>query len=82
MQAAFPRKSEQPFYGPVPFFPLCAAFSYFHATGCDAYYFTTDGYGIFNVRTNVGACRTHEGGSGINRSAQVDSEGQENYGFL
>ena len=23
---------------------------------------TTDGYGIFNVRTHLGACRTHEGG--------------------
>ena len=24
----------------------------------------TDGYQIFNVRTHLGACRTHEGGSG------------------
>ena len=32
--------------------------------------FTTDGYRIFNVRTNRGACRTHEGGSGTNKSAQ------------
>ena len=34
------------------------------------YSFRTDGYGIFNVRTNLGACRTHEGGSGTNKSAQ------------
>ena len=26
--------------------------------------------GIFNVRTNLGACRTHEGESGTNKSAQ------------
>ena len=33
--------------------------------------FTTDGYGIFNnMRTNLGVCRTHEGGSGTNKSAQ------------
>ena len=35
--------------------------------------FTTDGYDIFNVRTNLGACRAHEiggGGSGTNKSAQ------------
>ena len=41
----------------------------FHIAGCEAYYFTTVGYGIFNVRTNVDARRTHEGGSGTNRSA-------------
>ena len=28
----------------------------FHTTGSEAYSFTTDGYGIFNVRRNVGAC--------------------------
>ena len=27
-----------------------------HTTGCEAYSFMTDGYGIFNVRTNLGAC--------------------------
>ena len=41
------------------------------------YYFTTDGYGIFNVHTHLCACRTHEGGSATNKSAQVDSEGQK-----
>ena len=31
----------------------------------------TDGYGICNIRTNLGACRTQEGGSGTNKTAQV-----------
>ena len=35
-----------------------------HTTGCEAYSFATDAYGIFNVRTNWGACRTHKGGWG------------------
>ena len=30
----------------------------------------TAGYGIFNLRTNVGACCTQEGRSGTNKSAQ------------
>ena len=42
-------------------FFLGAVFPCFHTTGCEAYSFTTDGYGIFNVCTIVGACRTHEG---------------------
>ena len=46
-----------------------AVFPCFHSTGYEAYSFTTDGYEIFNVRTNVGACRTDEGGSGTNKSA-------------
>ena len=41
-----------------------------HTTGIEAYSFTTDGYEIFNVRTHLGARRTHEGGSGTNQSAQ------------
>ena len=49
---------------------MYAVFSYFQTTGSEAYSFTTDGYGIFNVRTTVGACRTHEGESGTNKSAQ------------
>ena len=44
--------------------PPCAVFSCFHTTGCEAYYFTTDGYGIFNVRANFGTFRTREGGRG------------------
>ena len=31
-----------------------------YTTSCEAYSFTTDEYGIFNVCTNVGACHTHE----------------------
>ena len=34
----------------------------FHTTGCEAYSFTIDKYGTFNMCTNVGACRTHKGG--------------------
>ena len=58
-------------------------FSCFNTTGCEAYSFTTDGYGIFSVLTNLRACRTHEGegggsggeggrggGSDTNKSAQ------------
>ena len=41
-----------------------------HTTGCETYSFTTDGYGIFNLRTNSGACRTHEMGSDTNKSVQ------------
>ena len=51
------------------FVVLCAVFSCFHNTGCGVYSFTTDEYGIFNVHTNVGACHTHKGGSGTNKSA-------------
>ena len=40
---------------------VCAMFCCFHTTGCEAYSFMSDGYGIFNMRTNVGACLTHEG---------------------
>ena len=57
---------------------VCAVFLCDNTTGSEAYSFTTDGYGTFNVRTNVDAYRTHEGGegSGTNKSAQrVDSEG-------
>ena len=32
--------------------------------------FTTDGYGIFNMRTRLRACGTHEGGSGTKKSEQ------------
>ena len=39
---------------------------YFCVTiGREAYSFTTDGYGVFNVRKNVGACSTHEGERGV-----------------
>ena len=52
-----------------------SVYSIFCVTGCKAYSFTTDGYGIFNGRTQFCARRTHEGegggGSGTtNKSAQ------------
>ena len=36
-----------------------------HTPGCEAYCFTTDGQGIFNVLANLGACRTREWGGGV-----------------
>ena len=51
-------------------FFLCGVFLCFHTTGCEAYSFMTDGYGILNARTDVGACHTHEGGSSTIKSAQ------------
>ena len=45
-----------------------------YTTGCDVYTFTTDGYGISNVRTRLGAYRTHERGEGVwGRHKQVCS---------
>ena len=61
-------------------------FSCFYTTGCEAYFFffTTDGYGICNVRTHLGACRAHEGegwgGVGVRHKqvyTRVDSEWQK-----
>ena len=49
---------------------LCAVFSCFDTTDCEAYCLTTDGFGIFNVRTNLGTCHTHEGGSDTSKSAE------------
>ena len=51
-------------------FFLYAVFLCFHTTGYESYPFTTDGYGIFNVRTNLVAWRTLEGWSGTNKCAQ------------
>ena len=47
-------------------FLLCFRVSIPPAVRRQAYSFTTDGYGIFNVavHTNFGACRTHGGGGG------------------
>ena len=44
----------------------------FHPTGCEAYSFTTGGYGIFNVRTNVGGVPYTRRGvrSGTNKPAE------------
>ena len=49
----------------------------FHTAGWRAYCFTTDGYRIINVRTNVGACCTHEGEAGTTKSAQEVLGGTE-----
>ena len=38
------------------FFFLCVMFSCFHTTGCEAYSFVTDVYGIFNMHTHLGEC--------------------------
>ena len=38
------------------------------------YFHATDGYGIFSMRINLGACRTHDRGSGTNKSAQELSQ--------
>ena len=63
--------------------PLCAVFSCFYSTGCEAYSFTTDEYGMFTMRTNVGVCSTHEKGSGPNKSAQeLTWDGQKKTLFL
>ena len=32
----------------------------FHTTGCKSYSFTTDGYGVVNMRTHVGAVHTNK----------------------
>ena len=49
---------------------MYAVFLCDHTTGREAYSITTDGYGVFNVRTTFGACRTHEEESGTNKPAQ------------
>ena len=45
------------------FHPVHTVFMYDHTT-CEAYFITTDGYGIFSVRTYSGAGSTYEGGGG------------------
>ena len=59
---------------------LCAVFSCLHTTGREAYSFTTNRYGIFDVRTHLGACRLHERGSWRHKQfcTRVDSERQTN----
>ena len=55
-----PGESEQPEYGTtqrVFFFPYVESFQF---SLPPAYSFTTDGYGIFNVHAELGACHTHE----------------------
>ena len=57
---------------PQHFFPLCVAFSCLHTNDFEPYSSTTDGYGIFNVHTNLCVChtRTHVGGSGTNKGEE------------
>ena len=47
-----------------------------HTTGCEAYSFMTDGHVIFNMHTYLGACCTHEGGSGTNKPTQELTRGE------
>ena len=49
---------------------LYAAFLCDLNTGCEAYTVATDGYGIFSVRANLGACRTHKGVSVTSKCAE------------
>ena len=44
----FPRGKQAAIVWRYLLFSLCAMFSCFHTTGCEAYSFTTNGYGIFN----------------------------------
>ena len=54
-----------------------AVFSCVHISNCDeAYSFTTDGYGIFNMRTNLGAFRTQERGCGRQGGGEGEGEGE------
>ena len=53
------------------FSPVCSVFVFvYHRLWGLVFFFTVDEYGIFNVRTNLSACCTHERGSGTNKSAE------------
>ena len=41
---------------------VCAVCWCDHTTICEAYCFTTDGFGICNMRIHLGTCHTDEGG--------------------
>ena len=56
------------------FFPLCAVFSCFDTTGCEAYSFATDGYGIFMAMHVKGGVRHKQVCAKV---VSVDSEGQK-----
>ena len=73
--AAFSGKSEQPYIGRLyPAFFCFFLFSFFLCVQLfrvsipPAYTLMKDGYGVFNVSTNLDACRTHEGWSGTSKS--------------
>ena len=65
------------------FFIIMCNVSCFHTTRCEAYSFTADGYWIFNVRTNLGPCSTHEEAGSCRHkqvcTGSVDSERQKNW---
>ena len=76
---------EQPYYGATQLFYfiflLCAVFPCFHTTGCEAYSFTTDGYGIFLTCAPifVHACaHTKAGQALMSALTRVDSEELKN----
>ena len=61
---------------------VCAVFLCDPTTDGEACSFMTDGYGIFNVRMHLGACRTHEGGSWHKQvCTRVDSGGGQTNGL-
>ena len=74
IRVAFPKESQvqrsratQMYFIPELLYEVCLCG---RTTGCEAYSFTTDEYWIFHVFTNLGSCRTHDGGSGTNTAAQ------------
>ena len=80
-----PGEIEQPYYGATQLFYfiflLCAVFPCFHTTGCEAYSFTTDGYGIFLTCAPifVHACaHTKAGQALMSALTRVDSEELKN----
>ena len=80
IRAAFPGESEHYGVQRFPAFGLffrCAVFSCFHSTFCEACSFTTDGYGIFTVRTNVGVPYTQRGFRHKQVCTRVDSGGHK-----
>ena len=61
------------------FFFLSALFSYSYTTGCQAYCFTTDGYGSLNLAHKFGCVPyTRRGVRHKRVCTSVDSEGQKN----
>ena len=64
---------------------MSAVFVCEYTTGGDAYSFTTVGYGIFNVRTHLGVCRTHEEGyqgKGMGGGGEGAGAGRNKYYYV
>ena len=61
-RAAIVRPYPAPPAPPPPPLPLSAVFSCFHTTVCEDYSFTTDGYDMFNVRTQIWVRAVHTRG--------------------